>query len=110
MATMNRSATEHDTPRAVISTRNNSSGVFALLQWRTAAPSVATDRVGNDNAIAATITQSDSVKKAHLRRRVIRVVLATWNYARASTTVRLAAPGAQRSPASGKFPGRADLR
>jgi hypothetical protein len=71
MATMNCSATAHDTPRAVISTRNNSSGVFALLQWRTAAPSVATDRVGNDNAIAATITESDSVKKAHLRRRVI---------------------------------------
>ena len=71
MATVNRSATAHDTSRAVISTRNNSSGVFALLQWWTAAPSVATDRVGDDNAIAATITESDSVKKAHLRRREV---------------------------------------
>lgn len=84
---MNRSATAHDTSRTVISTRNNSSDVFALLQWWTATLSVATDRVGNDNAIAATIAKSDSIKKAHLRRRVIGVALATWNYARASTAV-----------------------
>lgn len=69
-AMMNRLAGRHETRRAVISARNISSGVPALLQW--AGPWLsAEDTVGSHSTVNDAVTRIKTARKVAVLRRVI---------------------------------------
>jgi hypothetical protein len=65
---MNRLAARHETRLAVISARNISGGVRALLQWETGPGLSAGDAVGNHNEISDAARRIETTTGATCRR------------------------------------------